>query len=176
MAALPVVLPELRMSEQEYLRGEFEVAPDFVDGVVEERHVGTYSHSKWQDALQAWFRAHYPEWRLRASPEWRARTSSTRYRIPDVAVVSMDNPTEEVLTTPPVAVFEVLSPEDYMRRTMIKLQDYERMGIRNIFVIDPEGPAFYRFQEGKLGPAPAALELEGASGRVDWKALEDLIY
>ncbi len=176
MAALPIALPEPRISEQEYLRLEIEPAPDFVDGFTEERHLGEYSHNKWQDALQAWFREHYPEWRLRACPEWRTRVSSTRYRIPDVAVTSMDHPIEEVLVTPPVAVFEVLSPEDTLRRMVIKLQDYQSMGIRNIFVIDPEGPAFFRFEDGKLGPAEARPQLQGSAGSLDWEAIQQLFY
>ena len=176
MAALPVALSEPRMSEQEYLRSDFEPDADFIDGVVEERPMGEYDHSTWQDALQAWFRAHYPEWHLRARPELRIHVSPTRYRIPDVAVTAMDGPIEQVLVTPPVAVFEVLSPEDTLRRMVMKLQDYERMGIRNIFVIDPEGPAFFRFEGGKLGPAEAKPQLEGAAGVVDWEAIQQLFY
>lgn len=176
MAALPVTLPETRISEQDYLKADFEVEPDFVDGVIEERNVGEYNHSTWQEILQAWFRAHHSEWRLRARPEWRTRTSPTRYRVPDIAVTSMDLPVEQVLTTPPVAIFDILSPEDTLRRTVLKLQDYERMGVRNILVIDPEGPLFYRFQDGKLGPAEPAFTLTGAPGRVDWQAIQDLIY
>ncbi len=176
MAALPVALSERRMSEQAYLRMDCEIASDFVDGFLEERHLGEYSHNKWQDALQAWFREHYPAWRLRACPEWRTKVSSTRYRIPDVAVTSMDQPIEEVLITPPVAVFEVLSPEDTLRRMVIKLQDYERMGIRNIFVIDPEGPAFFRFEDGKLGPAEEKPQLAGTGGSLDWEAIQQLFY
>lgn len=176
MAALPVALPELRMSEQEYLKADFEVEPDFVDGTLEERYVGTYDHNKWQGALDAWFRAHYPEWRLRAGAEWRTRTSATRYRVPDVAVSSMAVSVEQVLTTAPVAIFEILSPEDTLRRTVLKLQDYEQMGVRNIFVIDPEGPLFFRFQDGTLGPADAAFDLTGSPGRIDWQAIQALIY
>ncbi len=164
------------MSVQEYLKADFEPDADFVDGLIEERPLGEYDHSTWQDALQAWFRAHYPEWRLRARPALRIRVSPTRYRVPDVAVTAIDQPIEQVLVTPPVAVFEVLSPEDTLRRMVVKLQDYERMGIGNIFVIDPEGPAFYRFQDGKLGPAEARPRLQGADGEVDWEAIQQLFY
>ncbi len=176
MAALASSLPQLRMSEADYLRSEFEPAAEFVDGVVEERNVGGYEHSTWQEALQAWFRAHYPEWRLRARPEYRVQVSPTRYRVPDVTVTSMNEPVEELLRTAPVAVFEVLSPDDTIRRVLVKLQDYERMGIENIFLIDPQGPAFFLFREGKLGPADATIELAGQSGRVDWKAIQELFY
>ncbi len=176
MAALPIALPEPRISEQEYLRLEIEPAPDFVDGFIEERPMGEYDHSTWQDALQAWFRAHYPEWQLRARPELRIHVSPARYRIPDVVVTARDQPVEQVLVTPPVAVFEVLSPEDTLRRMVIKLQDYERMGVRNIFVIDPEGPAFFRFEDGKLGPAEARPQLQGSAGSLDWEAIQQLFY
>lgn len=176
MAALAEGLQEVRMSEGEYLKTDFEPAADFVDGVVEERNVGEYDHSTWQDALQAWFRAHSPDWRLRARPEWRMRTGPTRYRVPDVAVTSMDGPADPVQTTPPVAVFEILSPDDRIRRVMVKLSDYERMGVRNVFLIDPDGPAFFRFQDGKLGSAQETEKLDGATGSVDWAAVQALFY
>ncbi len=176
MAALAVTLPERRMSEREYLTTEFEPAAEFVDGVIEERPGGEYDHSTWQEALQAWFRAHYPEWQLRARPELRVRVSPTRYRIPDVAVVAMSEPIAQVWVTAPVAVFEVLSPDDTMRRVLVKLGDYERMGIRNVFVIDPEGPSFLQFKDGKLGPAEARVALREAKGTVDWSAIQELIY
>ncbi len=176
MAALAVVLPELRMSEQEYLRAEFEPAAEYVDGVIEERPMGEYDHSTWQDALQAWFRSHYPEWKLRARPELRVRVSPTRYRIPDVAVMAMEKPVEQVLQTAPVAVFEVLSPDDTMRRMLVKLQDYQRMGIQNIFVIDPDGPSFFQFIQGKLGPTEASVPLQGTAGVLDWQSIQQLFY
>ncbi len=175
-AALAVTFPELRMTEGEYLRSEFEPAAEFVDGVIEERPMGEFDHSTWQEALQAWFRAHYPEWNLRARPELRVHVSPTRYRIPDVTVMSMDAPVEQVLVTPPVAVFEVLSPDDTVRRMLVKLADYERMGIRNIFVIDPDGPVFFQFRDGKLGPAEGKTDLQGSAGVVDWKAIQELFY
>lgn len=176
MAALAHGLPEQRMSEQEYLKAEFEPAADFVDGIVEKRNAGEYDHSTWQEALQAWFRAHYPEWRLRARPAWCMRVSATRYRVPDVVVTSMDGPADPVQVTPPVAVFEILSPDDTTRRTLIKLQDYERMGVRNVFLIDPDGPVFYRLSEGRLSPAEARTDLAGANGYVDWAAIRELFY
>ena len=39
-------------------------------------------------------------------------------------------PIEQIVTHPPVAVFEVLSPEDTMQRLKRKLEDYRIMGIR----------------------------------------------
>ncbi|MGH9490969.1 MAG: Uma2 family endonuclease, partial [Terriglobales bacterium] len=50
-------------------------------------------------------------------------------------------------------VFEILSPEDQVRRMLAKLGDYEAMGIRQIWVVDPDGPRFYRYQAGALQPS-----------------------
>lgn len=177
MAALTVPYPEpLRMTEAEYLQTVFEPDADFVDGVIEERPMGEFDHSTWQEALQAWFRAHYPEWNLRARPELRCKVSPTRYRIPDVAVTAMARPVEQIPVTPPVAVFEVLSPEDRVRRMVVKLGDYERMGVRNIFLIEPDGPVIYRFQAGELTLVEAKSELAGTEGWVDWAAVQALFY
>ena len=38
----------------------------------------------------------------------------------------------------PVAVFEVLSPEENVERMLVKLDDYANMGIPYIRVIDPK--------------------------------------
>lgn len=60
-----------------------------------------------------------------------------------------DQPIEQILTRPPLAVFEILSPEDTIRRMTRKLGDYMAMGISHIHVIDPDGPVYYRFQNGE---------------------------
>jgi len=58
-------------------------------------------------------------------------------RIPDVCLVSRDLPVEQVITKPPIAIVEILSPEDRVRRYNERLEDYRAMGVRNIWVIDP---------------------------------------
>ena len=75
---------------------------------------------------------------------------SYRVRIPDVAVLDASRPQEQVPTYPPLAVFEVLSPEDRIQRMSRKLEDYERMGIRAIWVIDPETGDCSEFKDGQL--------------------------
>jgi Uma2 family endonuclease len=44
---------------------------------------------------------------------------------------------EQIIQTPPVAIIEILSPEDRMSRYSERLEDYRRMGVRHIWVIDP---------------------------------------
>jgi Uma2 family endonuclease len=44
---------------------------------------------------------------------------------------------EDVLTVPPLCAIEILSPDDTYSRTWEKAQDYRKMGVENIWLIDP---------------------------------------
>lgn len=131
---------------------DWEPDAEYVDGEIEERPVGENSHSAWQDAISAWFRQHAKEWNIRVRPELRVQVSATRFRVPDVTILDRNQPVEQIITHPPVAVFEILSPEDRHTRFTRKLNDYEAMGIPQIWAIDPEGPSIQRFQNGHLAP------------------------
>ena len=52
----------------------------------------------------------------------------------------------------------MLSPEDRMSRMLIKLTDYEAMGIRTIRVIEPETGVISRFEQGVLQPTESTIE------------------
>lgn len=65
----------------------------------------------------------------------------------------MNRPVEQVVTTPPLAVFEILSPEDSVTRLRRKLDDYAGMGIERIWVIDPADGATLLFESQTLRPA-----------------------
>jgi Uma2 family endonuclease len=60
---------------------------------------------------------------------------------------------EQTITHAPIAVFEVLSPEDTVKRLKHKLAQYASMGIPQIWVVDPENGSFERYQNGLLAPA-----------------------
>jgi Uma2 family endonuclease len=133
-----------------YLRSSYEPDAEYVDGVIEERPMGEWDHASWQQAIQFWFRDHEKEWGIRFRPELRVRVAATRYRVPDVTVVDRSLPIEQIITYPPVAVFEVLSPEDRLQRLKRKLEDYRLMGIPEIWVIDPQDSTFYRYEDLQL--------------------------
>lgn len=134
-----------------YLRSsQYEPDAEYVDGEIEERPMGEYDHASWQQAIQRFFWKHEQQWGVRVRPELRVQVTPTRFRIPDVTVLNRSLPVEQVITHPPVAVFEVLSPEDTMTRVMRKLDDYSAMGIPQIWVIDPETKQAYRYLAGKL--------------------------
>ena len=156
-----------------YLRSSFEPDADYVDGEIQERPVGEYDHAAWQAALLVYFRQNSLKWNVRVQPELRVQVAETRFRVPDITVLDRDQPIEQIVTHPPVAVFEVLSPDDVMPRMLTKLADYERMGIQGIFVIDPKGSK-YRFDNGSLLPLASGPI---ACGRltIDFQAIESLL-
>jgi Uma2 family endonuclease len=137
-----------------YLRMESEPDCEYVDGQIEERPMPEYDHSTWQTALMLFFSAHGKTWNIRSRPELRVRVSPTRFRVPDVTVLSRSAPIEQIIVTPPLAVFEILSPENRMAAMMEKFADYERMGIAGIWIIDPrksvEESIGYGYQSGNL--------------------------
>jgi Uma2 family endonuclease len=133
-----------------YLRSSYEPDAEYVDGEIEERPVGENDHSAWQEAICFWFRQHALEWKVRVRPELRVQVSASRFRVPDVTVLDRDEPVEQIITRPPLAVFEILSPEDSVQRLMRKLEDYAMMGIPEIWVIDPQDSTYSRYEERQL--------------------------
>ena len=133
-----------------YLRSSYEPDAEYVDGKIEERAAAEFDHASWQLAILKWFWQHEGEWGIRVLPELRVRVAVTRYRVPDVTVLDRSRPIEQIVTHPPLAVFEVLSPEDRLQRLKQKLEDYKMMGIAEIWVIDPQDSTFYRYENLQL--------------------------
>jgi Uma2 family endonuclease len=160
---------------EEYLRSSFEPDAEYVDGQIEERAVGENDHSAWQDAILAWFRQHAKGGQIRVRPELRVQVAPTCFLVPDVALLDRNLPIEQIVTHPPVAVFEILSPTDTVKRVMAKCVRYEQMGIRTILVIDPDGPK-YQYSAGRLERLEVrAFDIPGCSARFDLDEIEKLL-
>ena len=81
--------------------------------------------------LSALDRAGYesgPELEIRIDPNWQ----------PKADVAAWTKMAGSYPTEPIDVVVEVLSPEDQMQRVIAKCRQYERIGIKAIFVMDPE--------------------------------------
>jgi Uma2 family endonuclease len=128
----------LPLTAGEYLRTSYSPDCDYVDGELQERNVVELDHAEIQGALVQWFRNHGKEWNIRSLPEIRIQITPTRFRVADVCLISRNEPAEQVLQRPPIAVIEVLSPEDRISRYQERFQDYRQMGIRHIWVVDPQ--------------------------------------
>ncbi|HTX77364.1 MAG TPA: Uma2 family endonuclease [Terracidiphilus sp.] len=170
MAAAPQPTPL-----EVYLASSFEPDAEYADGRIEERPVGEYDHSSWQHAIELWFGNHAAEWGIRARPELRVQVAPERFRVPDVAILDRSRPIEQVITHPPIAVLEVVSPDDSLSRMMTRLADYERMGIKTILILDPKGK-HYRFRSGALEPlTETSFDLPGSACRFDLAEIERLL-
>lgn len=167
------LIPNL-ISVEEYLNTSASPDCEYVRGAIKERAVPEYDHAAWQEAILAWFRERKIEWGIRALPELRVQISSEEYRIPDVTVLSRSAPKEQVVTHPPLAVFEILSPTDKMTDVLEKLDAYQQMGIPAIWLIEPKKPLYYRYSSGQLTPT-AVFELPGTSLTVAMSEIAALI-
>ena len=126
------------ISIDEYLHATYRPDCDYVDGEVQERNVGELTHGQVQALLAQWFLNHAKEWNILVISELRIRVAPTRVRIADVALLSRSEPVEQVPTRPPMVVIEILSPKDRVSRYEQRIDDYRSMGIRHIWVINPQ--------------------------------------
>jgi Uma2 family endonuclease len=158
-----------------YLSSSFEPDAEFVHGVIEERPMGEWNHANWQAAILEFFRTRRIEWNIRAAAELRVQVAPDQFRVPDVTVLDRNRPVEQIATHPPIAVFEILSPEDTLARMMIKLADYESMGIQTILLLDPQGKHF-RYRSSCLEPlTETAFVLPGSLCRFDLEEIQKLL-
>lgn len=109
-------------------------------------------------------------------PELRVKTTKTNFRVADVVVFDRNNPIEQVLHLPPIAVFEVKSPGDRVPRLMKKLKEYDAMGIPTVMLIDPETKRISQWIGGELVERAEPLQqLPGSRCSIDWQKVEELL-
>jgi Uma2 family endonuclease len=134
--------PATLLSVEEYLGRSFQDGDrEYVDGRVVERNVGEIDHADWQTGLVAFLRARYPQfW---SAVEVRVQVAPTRFRVPDVCLVTGSRPAGRIVTEPPFLVVEVLSPDDRASDLQEKIDDYLGFGVRYVWVVNPKGPRGY---------------------------------
>jgi Uma2 family endonuclease len=121
----------------EYLSTTYEPDCDYIDGELQERNVGETAHSFVQSILVAMFNANRRAWKVVAGTEMRVQVAPDRFRIPDVCVQRRSDPHDPIVKTAPLICIEVLSPEDRIQRMQERIDDYARMGVPHIWLIDP---------------------------------------
>jgi Uma2 family endonuclease len=99
-------------------------------------------------AISGYFYARRKEWHIHVFPEQRVQVSPTRFRVPDVCVVAGAEPTEQVLTVAPFICIEILSPEDRFSTTLKKCDDYLKMGVPYVWILNPEDNRAWRCLPG----------------------------
>ena len=166
------------ISIEEYLKTSTSPDCEYVRGVIKESAVGELDHAAWQAALIRWFSERNSAWNIRVYPELRVQVADDNFRVPDVTILSRNAPREQIVTQPPLAVFEILSPTDTMIDMLERLADYQQMGIPAIWLINPESgpkkPSYYLYSSGQLTPA-TTFELPGTAFQVAMSEIASLV-
>src|SRR5262249_4991142 len=135
------------MPLEEYLSTSYDPDVEYLDGVLVERNVGEWEHSSVQSNLIFGLCRKYPQ--VYALPGLTSQTRATRYRIPDVSVLLALPQTKYMLDAAFLTV-EVLSGDDSMSMMMEKLEEYDRKGVANIWMIDPRLRKMWVYSTGVL--------------------------
>src|SRR5438132_9070020 len=125
---------ETLISVEEYLSASYDPDVEYVDGVLVERNVGDWLHSSVQSNLIFALGRKYPH--VYALPGLTSQTRATRYRVPDVSVLLALPKTKYLLDAAFLAI-EIVSEDDCLSKMMEKLEEYDRKGVPNIWLIDP---------------------------------------
>jgi Uma2 family endonuclease len=166
-----------RISAREYLTTKYDPDRELIDGQFVERNIGEYDHGSLQGALVAWFHIRRHEWNIRVLPAQRVQVKSDRFRIPDVCVLSRDQPIEPVVTHPPLICIEVLSKDDTLRGMQDQVNDYLNFGVVHIWILDPvlqlayvcDRTGFHQPESGvlKVGGTPIDIGLTELFAELD---------
>ena len=124
---------------EEYLTSSYRPDMDYVNGHLEVRNLGEVEHGRLQRALMEALLQGATEWRIEVLPECRLQVRPDRYRIPDLLVLSLDDPAPgRIVTSAPLLCIEVLSPRDTFQRIEERVQDYTAMGVKHVWIFDPK--------------------------------------
>lgn len=137
----------------EYLSTSYEQGDrEYLDGRIVERNVGETRHSRIQLLLGSYLTAHYGQYW--AGTECRVKISESRYRIPDVCLVTREWPAEPgPLEIPPFLAVEILSPDDRAGDLEEKIADYLSRGVKYVWVINPQTKRAFVHTSGGFGEA-----------------------
>ncbi len=146
MTTTPVLIPL-----EEYLRTVYRPDRDYIESEVLERNKGEKPHARLQTYFARFFAQFEEELKFETLTEQRVQVGPKRFRIPDVALVAFSDSDDLIVRTPPLLCLEILSSKDRMAKVQQRIDDYARMGVQSMWVIDPwQGTAFAAQGDGIL--------------------------
>jgi Uma2 family endonuclease len=141
MLCFPQMATKAQITPEQYLDMTFEHDAEFVHGEIVHRAMPNYTYGRIQTLLSSLFEAVRSPHRLFACSDVRMKLAPDLYRIPDTAVFAIP-PKTEVPEQAPLAVIEILSPDDRYHDVVQKLEEYRAWGVPNIWVVDPLAKRF----------------------------------
>ncbi len=144
------------VSVGEYLKTSFDgPEPEYLDGEIIERHLGSKPHSRAQMRLLLCFEALRKSSSFEAYPELTLKLSPTRYRVADVAVLAGGAASEKYPIEPSFIVAEVVSEDDRQVEILEKLADYHSWGVKHIWSVDPWTRKLFVYDDSGYHEVPA---------------------
>jgi Uma2 family endonuclease len=144
------------ISEEEYLGMSFQDrVPEYVNGELVERSGPDNLHSRTQVELAFVFRTLQQRLPLFPFSELRVPVAPGKYRIVDLAVYAHQEPVEERPKELPLAVIEIVSPDDRHEELMQRLEEFRAWGVPHVWLVNPGLHRAYVYRDGGLTPVEA---------------------
>ncbi len=121
----------------EYLATSYRPDCDYLDGELLERNVGEWDHSRLQALLTRYLSNREKQWGILVAVEQRVQVKATRFRVPDISVLSGPPPAGPIIVEPPFLCIEILSPSDRMKEMQDRIDDYLDFGVRYVWLLHP---------------------------------------
>jgi Uma2 family endonuclease len=150
----------------EYLNTSWHPDREYIDGEVRERNLGEKDHSRAQRRLVLFFGSREQTLGTFCFPEQRLQVKPNRFRVPDVCVYLGVEPAEQIFTTPPFLVIEILSKDDRAVEVNERIEDYLAFGVTTVWVIDPQR------RRGYIHTALGSRQADDGILRTDRPAIE----
>ena len=155
------------VSLEEYLRTSYRPDCEYVEGELLERNVGEWDHSRLQTLLTRYLSNREKEWGILVLTEQRVQIKPTRFRVPDISVLSAKSPVEEIVRHPPLLCIELLSPEDRVTEMQQRIDDYLAFGVRAVWLIHPGTKRAFVYTASSVEEVKdGVLRLEGSEVEV----------
>jgi Uma2 family endonuclease len=132
------------ISVEEYLSTSYEPDCEYDNGMVVERNLGEFEHSYLQTILATIFTNNMDRWGVYGLTEQRVQINPRRFLVPDVCVLRVVDPADDIISHPPLIAIEIMSPEDTIRHAAKKAVEYIEFGIEQVWIIAPKARVAYR--------------------------------
>ena len=121
---------------------------DYLDGVLIERPMHTWKHSRIQFRIIQLIEAQFPG--FVGGPELTVQIRPGKFLVPDVVILAVGSVQSPYPTEPVHLCVEVMSPDDRLSAVLSKCEDYHAWGMKTAWVIDPERRRAWVYNAGQL--------------------------
>jgi Uma2 family endonuclease len=135
------------VSVEDYLRSSYKPACEYIDGVLWQKPMPTYKHGKMEYRVSMLINT--AGIGFEAIPEQTVQLRSTKFLVPDVAVQRTADLQQPYPSEPIHLCVEILSPEDRLTDTVAKCQAYHAWGVKDCWIIDPDGQRCWQYSAGQ---------------------------